>query len=184
MSNLSNKKSKILFVTVGSTKFERLINRILDEDILALLKKFNFKKLILQIGNGIHQDENLNFPIDFKQEKQFFKLGLEITAYRYKSSIRNDLLSADLVISHAGSGSIIESLEANKFLIVVCNQDLMDNHQFELAEKMYELGFLLYTTCSFLEDKIEEIHKPNFSIQKYQPGNPSLFANYLNKLFA
>lgn len=89
------------------------------------------------------------------------------------------MLSADLVISHAGSASIIESLEASKRVIVVVNESLMDNHQFELAEKMFDLGFLLFGTCSELEDKLRLIENKEFSLKPYIPGNPRLFSNYL-----
>lgn len=181
MSLRPGKQDKILFVTVGSTKFEQLINKILSDEILSLLKKFHFKSLILQIGNGVHEDENLQDLKD-SEVKQFLKQGLEIQAYRYKSSIREDLLSADLVISHAGSGSIFESLEANKSLIVVCNENLMDNHQFELAEKMYGSGYLLYTTCSHLDEQINLINKNDFNLLKYVSGNPELFGNYLKHI--
>jgi UDP-N-acetylglucosamine transferase subunit ALG13 len=43
---------------------------------------------------------------------------------------------ADLVISHAGAGSVLEALHAHKSLLVVVNDSLMDNHQTELAHKM------------------------------------------------
>ena len=38
----------------------------------------------------------------------------------------------------AGSGSIFETLQLGKPLIVVVNEDLMDNHQSELAEELAE----------------------------------------------
>ncbi|CAF0908360.1 unnamed protein product [Brachionus calyciflorus] len=175
--------NNILFVTVGTTKFERLINKILEEDILELAKKLHFKTIILQIGSGNHQDQNLKSLSDDRNACiKFNKNGLEIEAYRYKSSLKDDLLKADLVISHAGSGSIIESLENDKKLLVVCNEDLMDNHQFELAEKMAEMNYLVYSTCSNLHEKLKDLPNQNFA--KYLPGNPYLFGNYLKKLIS
>ena len=46
-----------------------------------------------------------------------------------------------------GSGSILETLKAKKPLIVVVNEKLMDNHQFELAEAFQKLNNLYYCTC-------------------------------------
>jgi hypothetical protein len=50
---------------------------------------------------------------------------------------------AALVISHAGSGSIFESLTAGKALIVVPNPLLMDNHQAELGRHLAGMGVLV-----------------------------------------
>lgn len=173
---------KTVFVTVGTTKFESLINKILSDQILDILIEQGFRKIIIQIGNGCHE----NIPIlyaDTNSTVKFNKKNLEIEAYRFKKTISDDLKMANLVISHAGSGSIIESLEANKMLIVVCNEDLMDNHQFELAEKMSELGYLLYTTCSNLDATLNCLQNISSNFKKYESGKPSLFGNYLNKLF-
>ena len=40
-----------------------------------------------------------------------------------------DMKKSDLIISHAGSGTILEVLDLCIPLIVVINGDLMDNHQ-------------------------------------------------------
>ena len=90
--------------------------------------------------------------------------------------------SADLVISHAGSASIIESLEAGKRLIVIVNEALMDNHQIEMAEKLFDLRYLLFAKPSELDDKIELIENGQFILEPYKPGNPKLFGNYLNSV--
>ena len=171
--------SKIVFVTVGSTKFERLIDRLLDEDILNILNKYSFNKMIIQMGNGKHKLLNIEdgkISIDLVA-----KNNIKINAYEYKPSIRQDLEQADLVISHAGAGSVIESLEANKKLIVVINESLMDNHQFELADKMYKEEYLLYSFCSNLNEILEEMLDKNSKtiLKKYEKGQPNLFAEYL-----
>jgi UDP-N-acetylglucosamine transferase subunit ALG13 len=191
MATNRNLTSKTLFVTVGSTKFEKLINKILQKDILNLLKSFDFKKIIMQVGAGVHEDDQL---FDFKEKNsfstsnnevvKFFKENVEISAYRYKSSIKEDMQKADIVISHAGSGSVLESLEANKKLIVVVNDALMDNHQLELAEKMFDEGYLLYTNCDGLADKIELINNDEFKLKKYVPGNPRNFGDFLKNLMS
>jgi beta-1,4-N-acetylglucosaminyltransferase len=52
----------------------------------------------------------------------------------YLPSLAEVIASAALVISHAGAGSIFESLTFSVPLIVVPNALLMDNHQVELAQ--------------------------------------------------
>lgn len=174
---------KTVFVTVGTTKFERLIDTVLSDNILDIFNKQGFKKIIVQIGNGNHEKLFPNVTWEKNSVVCLKKKSLDIEVYRFKNTLKDDLDQADLVISHAGSGSIIESLEAKKRLVVVCNEDLMDNHQFELAEKMFQLGYLLYTTCSFLDTTLNRLEDKGLLFKNYEPGNARLFGNYLNKQF-
>ena len=50
----------------------------------------------------------------------------------------------------AGAGSCLEVLGARKPLLVVINDDLMHNHQLELAQKLHKDGHLFYTTCRLI----------------------------------
>ncbi|KFQ01869.1 Putative bifunctional UDP-N-acetylglucosamine transferase and deubiquitinase ALG13, partial [Leptosomus discolor] len=67
--------------------------------------------------------------------------------FRFKDSLAQDLERADLVISHAGAGSCLETLEKGKPLIVVINEKLMDNHQLELAKQLHRGGHVLCCNC-------------------------------------
>ena len=49
------------------------------------------------------------------------------------------------VLLSAGSGSILEALSLGKRLVVVVNEELMGNHQTELADQMAALGVLVRT---------------------------------------
>jgi beta-1,4-N-acetylglucosaminyltransferase len=172
-------KSKTVFVTVGSTKFEKLVDHVLADEILELLSRLGFDQIIMQVGNGQHKNENLTdrgpnmFQTKFKQNVSF---------YNYKTSIVDDLKAADLVISHAGAGSIIESLEQNKLVIVVVNETLMDNHQYELAQKMQSEHFLVYSLCSDLAEKLKGLFDNLDSIQAYEKGKPQLFSKFLDRI--
>jgi hypothetical protein len=55
----------------------------------------------------------------------------------------------------------------------------------ELAQKMYEEGFLIYTNCNDLSENIELVlsEKNKSLITKYTPGNSKLFGTYLNQIF-
>lgn len=51
-----------------------------------------------------------------------------------------------LLLIKKGSGSILEILRLYKPLIVVANENLMDNHQIELAIELQSKGYLVYSS--------------------------------------
>lgn len=57
-----------------------------------------------------------------------------------------ELGAADVVVTHAGSGSVLEALRAGKKVVAVINEALMHNHQKELADELERLGYLLGAT--------------------------------------
>ncbi|CAG9332731.1 unnamed protein product [Blepharisma stoltei] len=112
-----------VFVTVGTTKFEELIKAIDTDEVLEALRDQGLTKVLCQIGNG-----------EFTPESEFF---------RFSPSLDEFMENADLIISHAGAGSILEALRKNKKLIVVVNQKLMDNHQLEIAKELSDRNHLI-----------------------------------------
>lgn len=97
----------------------------------------------------------------------------EVTQFRFKPNLDAELDAASLVISHAGAGSILESLRRRKDLLVVVNDALMDNHQLELAEAMQAKGVLLCTYCAELAAMLD---KADFaSLLPYPAADHSLF---------
>jgi beta-1,4-N-acetylglucosaminyltransferase len=56
--------------------------------------------------------------------------------------------SADLVIGHAGAGTIMETLKLGKPLLVVVNDKLMQNHQTDVAQALRDRGLLSMATVS------------------------------------
>eukprot|EP00975_Prorocentrum_lima_P019488 4104021-Prorocentrum_lima.AAC.1 len=63
---------------------------------------------------------------------------------------------AELIVSHAGAGSIVEALRLRKKLVVVVNTALMDNHQLELAEALADRDHVVATTCENLAHDLAE----------------------------
>ncbi|KAK6639254.1 hypothetical protein RUM43_007525 [Polyplax serrata] len=123
---MNEDNDKVVFVTIGTTKFDLLIRTITDIDVLQSLRKRGYKTLIIQKGNGVEVPNVTNAE----------KVGINLTYYEYKNSILEDILKADLVISHAGAGTCLEVLEKGKPLLVVVNEELMHNHQSELADQL------------------------------------------------
>ncbi|XP_069895995.1 LOW QUALITY PROTEIN: UDP-N-acetylglucosamine transferase subunit ALG13 [Dipodomys merriami] len=129
---------KCVFVTVGTTSFDELIACVSAQDSLRIIQSLGYSRLILQIGRGTV------IPKPFSTE------SFTLDVYRYKDSLKEDFQLADLVISHAGAGSCLETLEKGKPLVVVVNEKLMNNHQLELAKQLHKEGHLFYCTCSYL----------------------------------
>ncbi|XP_022828034.1 UDP-N-acetylglucosamine transferase subunit ALG13 homolog [Spodoptera litura] len=160
---------KKIFITVGTTRFDLLCDYILTEPVLAALKNIGCKEITFQIGNSNVEPGVLE------------KEGIKINMYRFKDSIQEDMKSADLVVSHAGAGSCLEALEANKPLLVVVNEDLMDNHQLELAEQLQIDSHLYYCTCDTL---ISTLNMVDFTLlTPFTKANSSIFVNYLDSIF-
>lgn len=160
---------KKCFITVGTTRFDLLCEYIMKPSILKALKNIGCKEITIQIGNSAIK------PRIFEYD------GVKYNLYRFKDSIHGDMKDADLIISHAGAGSCLEALEINKPLLVVINEDLMDNHQLELAEQLHIGGHLYYCTCDTFENTLMEV---DFSIlTPFPKPDPSLFIKFLNNMF-
>ncbi|KAL2928589.1 UDP-N-acetylglucosamine transferase subunit ALG13-like protein [Bienertia sinuspersici] len=105
--------------------------------------------------------------------------SIAVDYFTFSSSIAESLRSASLVISHAGSGSIFETLRLRKPLIVVVNEDLMDNHQVELAEELAERKHLFCARPQTLNQTIASINLD--SLLPYPAGDAKPVANLINK---
>ncbi|KAM4020062.1 UDP-N-acetylglucosamine transferase subunit ALG13-like [Anomaloglossus baeobatrachus] len=159
---------KTVFLTVGTTSFDALISCVSSEQLLSSLKDLGYTKVILQIGRGTVEPESHRTA------------GFAMDVFRYKDSLAEDIQNADLVISHAGAGSCLETLEAQKPLIVVINEKLMSNHQLELAKQLNKDGHLYYCTCSTLGNTLKTLDLS--SLKVFPTGHPEIFANFLDKV--
>ena len=107
-----------VFVTVGTTNFDSLI-RSVDEQLNGLQYD-----VTMQISNGSYQPKNFSY-------------------FRFSSDIFDYFNDADIIITHAGAGSIYELLEFRKKIIIVPNLDRIDKHQSDIADYMHENGYAL-----------------------------------------
>lgn len=92
------------------------------------------------------------------------------------------MLSASLIISHAGAGSCIEALGIGNPLVVVVNDRLMGNHQAELAGKLHDEGHALMCYPQTLCGTIEMLNSS--ALKKFPPANPDRFHNYLERIMS
>lgn len=166
-----------VFVTVGTTSFEELVDTIVTDEILAILQRVQCKLLKVQFGNGKSIDKSII-------QRAAAKYSITIECYDFKANISSDIASSDLVISHAGAGSCIEVLTLKKSLIVVVNDKLMNNHQTELAHQLFIEGYLLYCSPPTLTKTLTNLDQKVLHLKPYEPGhnNMTKFINYLNNM--
>ncbi|XP_067942448.1 UDP-N-acetylglucosamine transferase subunit ALG13-like [Watersipora subatra] len=156
------------FITVGTTKFDELVEAATSDPFLNVLYGKGYRHLLIQAGTSfVHESVKDNSKVGVKW-------------YRYKPNIRGDIESAHLVISHAGAGSCLEIMHAKKPCIVVINDTLMGNHQTELAYKLASLGHVKHTVPSGLVTALEELDTEE--LLPYVPGDPSLLSKHIHDL--
>lgn len=140
---------KRAFVTVGATApFNALIRACLAHGFLQALKEHNFTELRFQYGkDGAH----ILQEVDLSNIKATY--GIDVTGFDFKTDgLRYEmttLMSKDVqregaIISHAGSGTILEAMSYQVPVIVVPNEDLLHNHQVELAEELERLKYVVH----------------------------------------
>ncbi|KAA1115334.1 N-acetylglucosaminyldiphosphodolichol N-acetylglucosaminyltransferase catalytic subunit alg13 [Puccinia graminis f. sp. tritici] len=153
-----------MVITVGSTNFEALINKLLNNQLIQILPPSNIK-LLIQIGNQ-PKPETANLITNHN--------NIQLVIFNYSDSIDHLLQHANLIITHAGAGSILSAINPiqpsplttthiqvtpeytleikptttrpKPRVIVVPNPGLMDNHQIDLAQQISNLG--LAYSCS------------------------------------
>ncbi|GAV63191.1 Glyco_tran_28_C domain-containing protein [Cephalotus follicularis] len=159
---------RIVFVTVGTTCFDSLVKAVDTKQVKHELLKRGYTHLVIQMGRG-----------SCTPTKSVGEDGsLDVDCFTFSSSIADHLRSASLVISHAGSGSIFETLRLGKPLIVVVNEDLMDNHQSELAEELAERKHLYCARPQTLHQTIAAMDLE--SLLPYPPGDATPVAKLIN----
>lgn len=126
----------MIFVTVGTQPNGFL--RCLKE-VEKLIEKYNItEEVIAQIGNTDFETDKFT-TIRFTGENEF------------KEYINN----SSVVISHAGSGALFNSIKAGKKVIAMARlhdfNEMADNHQTELVRKLSEGGYIIDGTYSLIE---------------------------------
>jgi beta-1,4-N-acetylglucosaminyltransferase len=231
--------TKTIFITVGTTLFDPLVDCACNPFFLQEIALHGFGRLVVQYGKGqvpcldggdvnrvtatrstgtssgdgittgvYHIDiDKLNDSSNCSSINNDACKLIEWEVYRFKSSLEADMKKADLIISHAGAGSIMEGLEhcrqrnahldANevkntyvnmsafnwKKIVVVINDQLMNNHQCELAYALEKRNYLHVLSKPEMLLKAENIQKiiQEYIPKPFQGGNDSSFGLLLNE---
>jgi len=113
-----------VLVTVGTTPFDRLI-RYFDFDIEGIT-------ITYQISNGTYLPNHGEW-------------------FRSIPDFDTAIHSFDLIVTHAGAGSVYSFLEKNKKILVVPNTERRDKHQLELSRFVKRNNFACVFTIEELE---------------------------------
>ncbi|KAL6721381.1 N-acetylglucosaminyldiphosphodolichol N-acetylglucosaminyltransferase catalytic subunit alg13 [Lecanora helva] len=160
--NAQTPKQKVCFVTIGATaSFNALIEAMLSQTFLTTLKQHGYTELRLQ--HGLEGGALLK---SFHASRTAEETPLKITGFDFnKKGLGAEMLAAKgsnggssegVVISHAGSGSILDALRIAVPLIVVPNPSLLDNHQVELAEALAAQGYVVHGRLEDLATAVGE----------------------------
>lgn len=80
-------------------------------------------------------------------------------------------MSFHVLIASKGSGSILEAMRVEVPMIVVPNEDLLDNHQIELAQELSKQGYVVHGRLEALSEALEKLETLRASKRRWPPTN-------------
>lgn len=129
----------MIFMTVGGMRgFERLVCQM---DLIAGKLE---EQVMMQIGSTDYEPRNCDY-------------------FRFMSRDDMEKLYADarVVVCHAGTGSILTTLEHSKPLVLVPRLrkygEVFDDHQLEIASEMQSRGITVVYDISNLQSAVENV---------------------------
>ena len=118
----SSSSSKSVFVTVGTTSFDALIQALDSVSIVDILRDKGYSSLTLQIGRGSYTPRNILPPgssravllpggggggdDDDESSPEASSSPFVVECFDFRPSLDQAMRDADLVVSHAGAGSV------------------------------------------------------------------------------
>lgn len=126
-----------LFVTVGTTEFKPLVDEIVY-NIKFLREKYT--EITIQSGST-----------ELRESREY-------KSFKYLPNI--DYGIYDIIVTHCGTGSILNGLMVDKKVVAVVNSELKDNHQIE-TKKIFKN----YINIVELRDLIEFLNKGIFIVR-------------------
>lgn len=155
----------MILVTTGTQKyqFQRLINYI-----LKLVEKENIKEQIY-IQSGYTK-------IDKK------KIQKNIIVQDFFENFDELISTSDIIITHGGVGSIINSLNKNKKIIAIPRKaeykEHIDNHQEEIVQKLTNSKYILsFNNYNELQNNYLKIKNNQITLQKFISNNKKFNEN-------
>lgn len=160
----------MLFITTGATvTFKELLEFVLTDSFFQRCIDIGFTRLLLQYGNEYKDDCNISLkfvneclsrntalqmmqkPQDtFKIYEKSTVLGknlkakfLQVELFPYANNFLSYVRQATIVISHGGTGTLLDILKFHKPAIVIPNHTLMNDHQQDICDEFCKLGYIV-----------------------------------------
>lgn len=199
----------IYFTTGATVTFHELMDHIVAPPFLDFLQKQNFKSVTIQYGNEIsalgknlskehfskllaQHDIMKRYNLDIRNttnDKSVTVLGSDaftLTAFAYADDVAPYIAQADLVVSHAGTGSIMDVLRSHKPLVAVTNDSLMAGHQAEVALQFAAHNYLKMVLGSSLaqgalERAIEEFANGGLRLTQFPESAPDVLGRIISE---
>lgn len=148
----------MILVTVGSQKFQ--FNRLLKEIDKLIEEKVIKEEVFAQIGHSDYKPKHYKY-VDFLSSEEFTK----------------KIKESNLIITHAGTGVIINALKLNKKVIAIPRlskyKEHVDNHQIQIINQFSSQNFIeSVEDIKLLADTIEKIKNKKF--KKYISSNEKI----------
>ncbi|KPM46246.1 hypothetical protein AK830_g381 [Neonectria ditissima] len=150
--------------TVGATVgFKELTAAVLQPSFWKFLSSEGFTELHVQCGPDLPWA-----AVELASREDEVPAGLSISIFDVRKNLMKEEMSLckaldgkrrqGLVISHAGTGTILDAWKLGLPLVVVPNTGLLDDHQTEMANHLTREGYAIKSS-SRPDDLQEAIHK-------------------------
>lgn len=139
----------MIFITLGSQKFQ--FNRLLKAVDDLIQKEIILEPVFAQTGYSDYSPVNYHYK-KFLDREEYIKLEN----------------TADIIISHGGTGAIIGAIKKGKRVIAVPRLKIygehVDNHQLQLIEQFNAQNLICgIKDCSELEEALIMVREHNFN---------------------
>ena len=137
----------MIFITLGTQ--DKPFNRLLEEVDKQIIKGNIKDKVIVQAGCTKYESSNMEIInlIDLETFNEYIK-------------------KADLIITHGGVGTILESLKLNKKIIAIPRlskyNEAVNDHQKQICDEFNSKGYIL-------SDDLENLDKLLINIRNFEP---------------
>lgn len=146
----------MIFVTLGTQKFQ--FNRLLIKIDQLIEKKIITEPVMAQIGYSDYIPKNYEYK-DFMDRDEFNK----------------NINDSNLIITHGGTGAIINSLKLDKKIIAVPRQskygEHVDNHQFQIVKMFSKQHYICAVNKEIDEIDNLLLHRDDFNVNKFKSNN-------------